>query len=219
MSRRTVAVTVWSDIACPWATLALHTLRGAAQARRVDVEVTHRGFPLELFNSQPTPRAVTDAEIVAIAGLREELGWRPWHGVESAYPVTTLPAMEAVRAVAAADGPAAGDRLDAALRDALFVDSRCISLYSVILEVASECGAVDVDRLADALRSGTFRRSLFDDWHEADRSAEVQGSPTIVTGSTVLVNPGVTMTWLGAPEHELPRVSVYDDGWVSQILG
>jgi predicted DsbA family dithiol-disulfide isomerase len=68
-------ITVWSDIACPWATLAL---RAAAHNRGRDVLIDHRAFPLELFNKMPTPKLIIDAEIVAIASSQAELGLRMW---------------------------------------------------------------------------------------------------------------------------------------------
>ncbi|MCA1671624.1 MAG: dithiol-disulfide isomerase, partial [Actinobacteria bacterium] len=127
--RRTV--TVWSDTSCPWATLALYTLRAAARDRGRRLLVDHRAFPLELFNRAPTPKFIVDAEIVAVAGHRPELGWKPWPGPDSAFPVTTLPAMEAVQAAKdpTAGGLPASDELDAALRRAFFVDGRCISIH------------------------------------------------------------------------------------------
>ena len=50
------------------------------------------------------------------------------------------------------------EELDRALRVAFFGQSRCISLRSVILEVAGECESVDVDRLQAALDDGRARR-------------------------------------------------------------
>ncbi|MGZ4533622.1 MAG: hypothetical protein ACXVXP_14905 [Mycobacteriaceae bacterium] len=69
-------ITVWPDIACPWATLTLHTLRAAAHNRGRDVLIDHRAFPLGLFNKMPAPTLVIDARILAIASSQAELGWR-----------------------------------------------------------------------------------------------------------------------------------------------
>src|SRR5690348_8125180 len=81
-------VTLWSDLSCPWATLALHTLHAAAATRGQRLVIDHRAFPLELFNRMPTPRYIVDAEIVAIAGHGLGPRWRPWHAAGSTYPVT-----------------------------------------------------------------------------------------------------------------------------------
>lgn len=63
------AVTVWSDIGCPWATLALHTLHAEASARGQQITVIHRAFPLELFNRMPTPKFIVDATEPASAAV------------------------------------------------------------------------------------------------------------------------------------------------------
>jgi len=110
-------VTVWSDLSCPWATLALHTLHNAATERGVDLLIDHRAFPLELFNRSPTPKELVDAEVTVIAGRIPDLGWQLWHGPPHAYPATLLPAMEAVQA---AKDPACR----AALTSSAPVDSR-----------------------------------------------------------------------------------------------
>ena len=51
-------IVVFSDIGCPWAHVAVWRLHDAR--RRLGLEETvsfdHRVFPLELFNSQPTPK-------------------------------------------------------------------------------------------------------------------------------------------------------------------
>src|SRR4051794_22061015 len=111
-------VTVWSDVGCPWAMLALHTLREAARGRGRELLVDHRAFPLELFNRSPSPKTLVDAEVVVIAGRVPELGIQLWNAAEYTYPATTLPAMEAVQAAKdpAVGGLRASDELDEALR-------------------------------------------------------------------------------------------------------
>lgn len=66
-------LTVWSDIGCPWASLALNTVRERARDRGKELVVDHRVFPLELFNNQPTPKFIVDAEVVAIGGVRPDV--------------------------------------------------------------------------------------------------------------------------------------------------
>jgi len=55
-------VIVYSDIGCPWASLGLFNLRRAAAEEGVRLTVDHRAFPLELFNSRPTPKWILDPE-------------------------------------------------------------------------------------------------------------------------------------------------------------
>lgn len=146
-------ITVWSDLSCPWATLALHTLHLAATERGVDLLIDHRAFPLELFNRSPTRKELVDAEVTVIAGRIPDLGWQLWHGPAHAYPATLLPAMEAVQAAKdpAVGGLRASDELDRARRRAFFVDSQCISIHPVILDIAERCATVDDQELARLL--------------------------------------------------------------------
>ncbi|NHD16055.1 MULTISPECIES: DsbA family protein [unclassified Actinopolyspora] len=210
-----VTVTVWSDPGCPWATLALETLRRLAGER---VTVEHRAFPLELFNSRPTPREIVDEEIAAIADFLPSLGWRRWRNEDSAYPVSMLPPMEAVRAVASLQGPVAADELDAALRDAFYRRSECITITPTILEVADRCSTVDTELLADALRSGTHRGAVHEDWRTA-RSGAVRGSPHLFTPDGRSVhNPGAVWESHDAAGMRRPVLRDYDESWVEKFL-
>src|SRR6478609_277642 len=170
-------LTVWSDIGCPWASLAIATLHSAAEHAGTGVLVDHRAFPLELFNRRATPKPIIDAEIIAIAGLCPELEWRQWIAPE-AYPVTMVPAMAAVQAAKSDDvgGLVASTELDARLRDAFYRDGRCISIHAEILDIAASCPAVDADALDAALRTGAGIADVFAQWRVADGPA-VQGSP------------------------------------------
>src|SRR5213078_466221 len=136
---------VYGDIACPWSHLCVHGLR-KARARlglkdKVDLDL--RGFPLELFNERPTPKRTLDAEIPVVGALDPSAGWKTWQRPEFEYPVTTLPALEAVQA-AKTQGLRASEDLGCALRHAFFAESRTISLVPVILDVAKQCARVDV---------------------------------------------------------------------------
>ncbi|MCZ7414675.1 DsbA family oxidoreductase [Streptomyces sp. WMMC897] len=209
-------VVVYSDIGCPWASLALHNLRRAARAQDVELAVEHRAFPLELFNSRPTPKRILDPEVDVVAEVEPELGWRPWRRPESEYAVTTLLAMEAVQAAQHIDGLAAGDQLDAALRHAFYAESRCVSVHPEVIDVAAACPLVDAERLDHALRHGTHRAGLFTQWEEA-QGPSVQGSPHffLPDGSDVH-NPGITFTWAkGTPA---PVVTAYDPSVFERLV-
>ena len=210
-------VVVWSDLACPWAHVAvarLHRVRddlGLADRVRFD----HHAFPLELVNERPTPKPVLDAEISAAGALEPGAGWQVWQGDEWTYPVTTLPALEAVQA-AKEQSLQASEALDRGLRLALFAESRCISLRSVILSVAERTAGVDADALAEAIDDGRARRAVMDDFAEATGDT-VQGSPHLfLPGGTAMHNPGVEMRWEGEkgkgfPVVESDRPGVYAD--------
>jgi predicted DsbA family dithiol-disulfide isomerase len=211
-------IAVWSDIGCPWSHLAVHRLHEARHRLGLDdaVRFDHRPFPLELVNDQATPRQVLAAEVPVVGALAPEAGWQAWQAPEWHWPVTTLPALEAVQAAAAQDA-AAAEELDRALRVAFFGESRCISLRHVILEVASKCDTVDRDALAGTLDDGVARGAVIARFEEATASEDIKGSPHLfLPDGTDAHNPGVTMHWEGRPGEGFPVIddddpSVYDD--------
>jgi predicted DsbA family dithiol-disulfide isomerase len=209
-------VVAYTDVSCPWSTLSLHrfyTARarlGLAEAVRVD----HRLFLLEDLNSEPVSRRTVDAEIPVVGPLAPDLGFTPWQQEASEWPVTSLLANEAVHAAKAQSGEAA-ERLDMALRLALFRDSRCISMLHVVLDVAGGCDAVDVGQLRAALDDGRARGPMMADYRA--HCGEVKGSPHyfLADGSDVS-NPGMQLHWEGEPGAGYPVVdsddeSAYDD--------
>lgn len=216
----TTTVTVWSDLGCPWATLALSTLRAAIAKRDAAVEIDHRAFPLELFNAGPTPQNIVDPEIVAIASLLPDLGWSCWSAPASTYPVTTLPAMAAVQAAKHPDvgGLRASDQLDAALRQAFYTDHWCISVHSVIGDVARTCPDLDSVQLERRLTQGAGIAAIHHDFEQA-RSLPIQGSPVIETaGGARQHNPGATYHWTSPPPTGFARLEDYDPQWTEDLL-
>lgn len=189
-------IAVWSDLGCPWSHVVVWRLWDAR--RRLGLEdrlrLDHHAFPLELFNSEPTPRPERETEGRLAAELAPRAGWQPWSAPDHAWPVTLLLPMEAVLA-AKEQSLAASEELDRALRRAFWGESRCISLRHVILEVAGECDAVNVDALATALDDGRARRSLLDDWTTA-RTDEVRGAAHLFApDGTNAQNPGISLGW------------------------
>lgn len=214
---RAGTIVVFSDIGCPWASVAVERLVAArARLDLVDkVDIDHHAFPLELINGRATPKRVLDAEIPVAGALVPDACWQLWQARSSEWPVTTLLALEAVQA-AKAQSLAASTALDLALRRAFYGESRCISLRSVVLEVAEACTEVDASALAEALDDGRARRSVIDDY-ERSMSDEVQGSPHLfLPDGSEAHNPGVTHHWQGRKGRGFPVVdhddpSVYDD--------
>lgn len=170
------------------------------------VALDHRAFPLELLNRQPTPKRSLDAEVAVVGSLDPAAGWQPWQDEAYHWPVTMLPALEAVQA-AKDQGLEASEALDRALRRAFFAESRCISMRHVLLEVAEKCDGVDADELAEALDSGRHRRSIMDQLAVA-ASDKVAGSPHffLADGSDVH-NPGIEMPWERGPDTGFPVVT------------
>lgn len=211
-------IVVWSDLSCPWAHVAVSRLWRTRAELGLDEQVRfdHRPFPLELFNEKPTPKVINDAEVPVLDGIEPDAGWQPWQRPPHEYPVTTLLPMEAVQA-AKEQGLAASEQLDRALRRAFWAESRCISLRSVVLDVATACENVDADALGQALDDGRARRQVIDCF-EAAPDLGAKGSPHLFLpdGADVL-NPGIRMHWDGGRPGKGPLVidadapSVYRD--------
>lgn len=189
-------VTIWSDVACPWATVAVHRFVTTRSQLGLDgrVVLDHRAFPLELFNERPTPRRTLDSESRVLSDLVPDLGLGPWTGKDSEYPVTTLVCLEAV-AAAKQQSLTLAESLDLALRRALFVESRCISVLSVLREVAGGVAGLDVDAVVAAISDGRHRAQVFADRDEAERRDDVNGSPQLLVGEDGWFNPGIEMHW------------------------
>lgn len=189
-------IQVWSDLGCPWSHVVVWRLHDARRRLGLEerVRLDHHAFPLELFNSEPTPRWHIDVEAPVARQLAPRAGWLPWSAPDSTWPVTLLPPMEAVQA-AKLQSLAASEALDRGLRRALYGESRCISLRHVILEVASETDSVDVTSLAEALDDGRARAALTADWAVA-RTDAVRGSAHLFApDGTNDENPGIGIGW------------------------
>lgn len=213
------SIVVFSDIACPWATIAVYRLHEARARLGLDNDVALelRCFPLELFNDRPTPKRVLDAELPVAGALEPRFGWKIWQRNQFEWPVTTLPALEAVRA-SRWQGARAAEELDLALRKALFCDSRTISMHHEILEVAGACPAVDETSLSGALREGRARSLVFDDKELAEKG-DVEGSPHLFfPDGTDIHNPGVQLHWEGDHGAGFPVVDKDDPGIFEDLL-
>jgi predicted DsbA family dithiol-disulfide isomerase len=210
-------IVVWSDIGCPWGTLAVERLHAARDrlGLRDAVAFDHRPFPLELFNARPTPKLVLDAELPVVAGLEPTLGWRPWNRPASDYPGSLMLALEAVQA-AKEQGLASSAELDLALRRAFFVQRRSINVWPEVVAVARETDGVDADAVEEALAHGRGRADVVAAWQVAPELG-VKGSPHLfLPDGTDVHNPAITMAWAGEPGAGFPvveedREQVFDD--------
>lgn len=204
-------IVVYTDIVCAWSTVTLHRLtRARLEAGLEDaVRFDLRLFPLEVVNAFPIPRRFLDSEIPVVGQLAEDFGWAVWQADPSTWPVTSLPANEAVHA-AKAQSLRASEQLDMALRHAFFSDSRCIAMRHEILDVAGSCPDVDADELADALDDGRARGPMMADFRR--HGAAVQGSPHLFLADGYDVhNPGVEQRWAGGEEGKGFPVVVRDE--------
>lgn len=212
-------IVVYADLGCPWAHLTVHRLHRARGEVGMTGKVLFdvRPFPLEIFNEQPTPKLVLDAETVAVGAVDPSAGWQLWQGPAHYYPVTTLPPMEAVEA-AKEQGLQASERLDRALRVAFFGQSRSISLRHVVLEVAAACDGVDESKLVDALDDGRARPLLMEHARIAGTD-EVKGSPHVfLPDGTNEHNPGIEMHWEGDPGKGFPVIDSFREEIYTELL-
>lgn len=191
------------DVACPWSTVVVLRLRAARAALGLEdvVPIVHLAHPLELLHEHAIPRRILDAEVAVCAAATPDFGWSLWQGRLDEFPVTTLFAIEAVQA-ARRQSEAAAEELDLALRTALFVGSRCISLRHEILAAGADRPALDLDRLARDLDVGVARAAV------TRQAAAARDAQLPCTGYLVLpdgtgrCNPGITTSWIG---HPMPR--------------
>jgi predicted DsbA family dithiol-disulfide isomerase len=209
-------IEVWSDLLCPFAYVGLLRLRRARARLGLDTAIEHHTFPLELFNG-PHPRRGTDTEAVGLGQIEPDAGFRVWTAADDLYPHTVLLAAEAVHA-ASAQGLAAGEELDLALRRAFWTESRSISHRKVILDVAGAVPQVDVDELAAALDEGRYRKDVMADFAVAQTDA-IAGSPTFrFADGTTVTNPGIEMHWEGPWAAGFPVVDAHDPGVYDALL-
>nr|WP_269205083.1 DsbA family protein [Motilibacter aurantiacus] len=182
---------VWSDVACPWAALAVVRLRAARErlGLELDVRVDHRAFPLELANGRPVPPLADEA--VEVLAREPAFGTRPWSGEHGDWPGSFLDALAAVQAAKEerAGGLPASEALDWALRRALFAQSRPIGTPGEVLAVAREVPELDVDALEGQLDAG--RDAVRRDW-ELTGELRIEGSPHVrLSDGSAVFNPGI----------------------------
>jgi predicted DsbA family dithiol-disulfide isomerase len=188
---------VFTDLNCSFAHVAVHRLHETRRELGLDGRLwfDFRAFPLELFNREVNARPGVDSEIAVLGAVEPDAGWRLWQGPDWAYPVTTLPALEAVQA-AKAQSRHASEQLDRGLRRAFWKHGRCISLRHVILQVAAETGAVHVEGLAEALDTGIARAAVMEQYRAAC-DGRVRCSPHIfLHDGTDSANPGIEARWV-----------------------
>lgn len=191
-------VVFWSDVACPWGTLGVWRWHQACARAGIPVEIDHRVFPLELLNGRCSPKQILDAEMPVTGALEPSFGYRLWTEPEWQWPVSSLPAMEAVQA-AKEQSLKLSSALDLALRKAMFTDSRCITMRHVIEDVARGVDGLDADAVLAALDDGRARHRILEDLAVAE-TGRIKTSPHVfLPDGSDHVNPGVTFHWEGEP--------------------
>ena len=191
-------VALYADLACPYAYITAYRLRRLRAEYSGRVVIAHKSLALEYVNQQPTPRRTLESECPLLMLVEPELPWEPWHASSSEWPVTILPAFEAVKCAERQDFTLADD-LDWAIRGAFFAGSRCISMRHVLLELAEQVGLA-MDRFERDFDSGQARAQVIEEARMGWERLKVAGSPTLVLPSGRQVSAA---TELGLPEVEV----------------
>lgn len=212
----TTTVTIWSDIHCPWATVAVHRLRAARDTGDYDVVLDPRPWPLEWVNGSGTPRRIVEPESAVLAEHVPEIFSRYDN---PSWPSTFVPTFELVAAARRVHGARAAEDVEYHLRRAFFRDSVDVSVRAGLesaLESARRAGSgIDVAAVLDTWDREPVRADVVDDY-ERSRALPIQGSPQVFwpDGSSAH-NPGMT-------DHEwvrgIPRIRSTDPDEPARLL-
>jgi predicted DsbA family dithiol-disulfide isomerase len=210
-----IEVSVWSDIHCPWATVAVHRLRAARDRDQLDVVFDQRAWPLEFVNAQGTPKLVVQ-ETAVLAQHEPDLfsAYR-----NESWPSTFLPAFELVAAARRVGGLRVAEDVDYAMRLAFFRKSIDVSIRAGLekaLAVAAGLNPeLDAPAVLAAWDSGAARADVLADY-ERSKSLPIQGSPQVFwPDGTTTHNPGMgDHTWV----RGIPRIHTADPDAPGRLL-
>lgn len=214
---RTIAI--FSDLICPFTHVTMHRLFTARTRLGLDdtIRFRHHAFPIELLNAAPGTRHGSDSEIPTLGPLEPDARWQIWQGPDYHYPNTVLLAFEAVQA-ATAQSLRVGENYDRALRRAFWGESRPIQMHHELIGIAKTIEHLDIDTLEAALRHGTYRSAVFDDFDLA-RSDAIEMSPHLfLADGTNAANPGIDVHWQGPWASGFPVVDTNDPSAIEQLL-
>lgn len=200
-------VEFFSDLHCPHAYVTRFRLRTIEED--LDVRFRSRCLSIEIDQENPTPKHILDAEAPLLATLEEDLPYRPWpEGKTSQWPVTFLPAFEAVKAAESIDMDKAW-ALDWRIRETFYHDHACVSMRHVLAGLAEDVG-LDRSGFLEAFDEG-FRDRVVAETQEGWYGEGFTHSPSLrlPDGSTV-VNPGEHWTKLDPDQGH--RVVAFDTG-------
>ena len=159
------------------------------------VRVAWKALILEVKNGQSTPKFILDQENPLMTRQEPDLPMRDWTAPEWQYPVTILPAFEAL-ACAERQGDEPAWEFSWRVRVAFFAESRCISMRHELRKLARESG-LDLDRFQADWDSGVERRRVLEESHQGWEVLKVEGSPTFVlpNGRQVHNPAALKATW------------------------
>jgi hypothetical protein len=174
------------------------------QLQAEGVRFQWESLPIEVVNRRGTPKDILDREVELIQSIEPGLEIRRWAKRDWEWPVTILPAFEAVKC-AEAQGDQQAWEYQWRVRQAFFRDSACISLRHVLLDLA------DGFDITDDFDSGRFRRQVMQEGEEGWHQLKVRGSPTFVLpDGSVSAYPGLPeVRW--SKDHRIEHVEPPQD--------
>lgn len=178
-------IQMYADLLCPFAYVVHATWRHLRPEYENRIEIVHRSLSLEYVNRAPTPKNDIDTELPVLILEDPDVAYVPWQAPLSEWPVTMLPAFEAV-ICAAEQSLRLADDLAWSIRLAIFRDSQCISMRHVLLDLARSTG-LDFDAFQSSLDGGAFRSQVIEEARYGWEEARIPGSPTWVLPGGELV--------------------------------
>lgn len=202
-------VEFFSDLHCPHAYLTRYRLRRIEDEYREDMTFRSRCLSIELDLEAPTPKPILDVETHSLVLQEDGIPYEPWpEGRTSTWPVTFLPAFEAVKAAETIDPGMAWD-LDWRIREAFFAEHACVSMRHVLADLAEDVG-LDRDRFLEAFDDG-HRARVVEETEEGWYGEGFAVSPSIrLPDGSTHVNPGEHRTEMD-PERGF-RLTDFDPG-------
>lgn len=177
----TVRIRMFADIGCPYSYLAAFRARRVLPEFGGSVELEPVCLPIEIPDKKATPKRILDAETGIVLLEEPDIPYTPWTRASSEWPVTMLPAFEAVKC-AQRQGLDRAVELDWRLREAFFGESRCVSLRHVILDVAKRAD-LDMEPFTELFDSGACRAEVMAESTEGWQRLNLRMTPTFVLAS------------------------------------
>lgn len=175
----------WAEYYCPWCYIAAVRLRRVEADYAERVVVRRRSFPLELLRGEGPPRDILEQEWWVAALQEPEAEFSPYPADD--WPQTTLPAFEAIWAVARQNEGAVAD-FDLRIRRAFFAQGRNIGRREVLTALADEA-ELDLPRFERDFGSLEARRIVEDEARLGRERYQVRGTPTLMLAD------GTRLSW------------------------
>jgi predicted DsbA family dithiol-disulfide isomerase len=197
-----VTVALWSDPYCPYAYLTTFRLRRllTEPAYKDRVRVRPRALAVERDTKRPARKPVIEAEARHLMLLEPDIPYQPWSRPDWEWPVSSLPALEAVKC-AEAQGLDAAWAMDWAVRTAFFAESACPTMRDTLVDCAKRSG-IHVPRFEEDWDSGRFRRVVLHETDEGWYKRDFNVSPNLVLpDGRAIENPGGQLVTLDAEQN------------------